>query len=136
MQENERKIIFKSKEHKGFYETNIEKVTCPDCYHKALIYAIGISEITRNHFSEIYSYEKDCILRNCLRSAWVTGSTIKLLRLAFNLYTDRTVEAAKDDRLYSVFEIFSNYEFAPFFMQAVLLRFQYIEVELVGGIMG
>ncbi len=126
-------IIFKSAEHRDFYYKNIRKATYPDCYHRALFYTLGISGDTRNHFAEIYDFATRCINSKCLRSGWITSATVKLLRLAFNLFADRTVEAQKNDKLYSVNEIFGNGEYAPYFMQAVLLKFSYIDAEIVGG---
>ena len=60
-----------------------------DCYHKALIYILGISEDTRNHFSLIYDIKSGCIKTECLHQGWKTSGSVRIVRLAFNLYMDR-----------------------------------------------
>lgn len=48
------KIVFESEEHKQFYYDKLGKSSKKDCYHKALFYALGITEDTRKHFNAIY----------------------------------------------------------------------------------
>ena len=47
-------MVFANEEHERFYYEKLEQARYQDCYHKALIYIFGISEDTRNHFSQIY----------------------------------------------------------------------------------
>ena len=47
-------MVFANEEHEKFYYEKLEQARYQDCYHKALIYILGISEDTRNHFSQIY----------------------------------------------------------------------------------
>lgn len=42
-------MVFANKEHEKFYYEKLEQVRYQDCYHKVLIYILGISEDTRNH---------------------------------------------------------------------------------------
>ena len=47
-------MVFANEEHEKFYYEKLEQERCQDCYHKALIYILGISEDTRNYFDQIY----------------------------------------------------------------------------------
>ena len=82
-------MVFKDNEHEKFYYEKLEQARYQDCYHKALIYILGISEDTRNHFSLIYDIKSGCIKTECLHQGWKTSGSVRIGRLAFNLYMDR-----------------------------------------------
>ncbi len=116
------KIIFANVEHEQFYKEQLAKVRTNDCYHRALIYTIGITEDTRKHFNEIFNIKTDCINADCIHTGWVTGTDVRAIRLAYNLYTGFTPD--NDDILkYSVSQIF-EYGCIEYFLQAVSLRFE------------
>ncbi|MDE7327310.1 MAG: hypothetical protein K2N63_13725, partial [Lachnospiraceae bacterium] len=81
-------MVFANEEHEKFYYEKLQQVRYQDCYHKALIYILGISEDTRNHFSQIYDIKSGYIKPECLHQGWQTSGSVKVVRLAFNLYTD------------------------------------------------
>ncbi len=115
-------IIFASREHEQFYNEQLSKVKRNDCYHRALIYALGITEDTRNHFNEIFDIKKDVVLLDSITEGWVTGTTVRLLRLAFNLYTDNTGE--EEPEHYTVSQIFGYESITEYMLQAIALRFE------------
>ena len=51
---NNTHMVFANEEHEKFYYEKLEQARYQDCYHKALIYILGISDDTRNHFRQIY----------------------------------------------------------------------------------
>ncbi len=51
---NSTHMVFADKEHEEFYYEKLKQARYQDCYHKALIYILGISQDTRYHFSQIY----------------------------------------------------------------------------------
>ncbi len=59
-------MVFANEEHEKFYYEKLGQAGCQDCYHKALIYILGISKDTRNHFSQIYDMKSGCIKIECL----------------------------------------------------------------------
>ena len=75
---NNTHMVFANEEHEKFYYEKLEQARYQDCYHKALIYILGISEDTRNHFSQIYHIKSECVKTECLHqgcvctSAWST----------------------------------------------------------------
>ena len=87
---NNKHMVFNSEEHEKFYYEKLEQARYQDCYHKALIYILGISEDTRNHFSQIYDIKSGFIKPECLHQGWQTSGSVRVVRLAFNLYTDGT----------------------------------------------
>ncbi len=87
---NNKHMVFANEEHEKFYFEKLEQARYQDCYHKALIYILGISEDTRNHFSQIYDIKSGYIKPECLHQGWQTSGSVRVVRLAFNLYTDVT----------------------------------------------
>lgn len=135
-------IIFISEEHKKFYSMMLEESKTMDCYHEALFYVLGINTDTRNHVNEIYDFKEECIKIECISGGWQTSGSLRVTRLAFNLYTGgvptRTLNSQSDDegeqfnecRRYCISEIFCCY-YATYFFQAIGLRYpEYVGKEL------
>lgn len=123
-------IIFKDLEHENFYFEYLPQAKYPDGYHKALIYLLGVSEVTRTHFEQIYNIGTGCIKPECLHQEWTTDSVRKIIRLAFNLYTGwiptadighNEYERSEECGQYSVNEIFSC-TYALYFWESIKLR--------------
>ncbi|MCL2222727.1 MAG: DUF6075 family protein [Oscillospiraceae bacterium] len=64
-----------------------------------------------------------------INAGWQTSGSMRVTRLAFNLFTDNTVTADLDDRKdydecrqYSVSDIFCC-EYAPYFVAAIRIRY-------------
>ena len=124
-------MVFANEEHEKFYYGKLEQARYQDCYHKALIYILGISEDTRNHFSQIYDIQSGYINAKCLHQGWQTSGSIRVIRLAFNLYTDGMPSVdnykRKDEQIgecggYSVSDIFCC-GYAMYFWQGIQLRY-------------
>lgn len=123
--------VFSSKEHESFYFETLKKCRYIDAYHNALIYCLGISEVTRSCIDRIYDFKTGNLKLECTKEGWQTGSSLKVTRLAFNLYNDGepTVfdiedrdKAVSECGRYSVSDIFCC-SYAPFFYQAVCIRY-------------
>jgi hypothetical protein len=114
--------------HKNFYLMQARKLK-PDVYLRSLIYTLGMCHDTRRHFDLIYDTGKRRINPETIRKPWQTGSSLKVTRLAFQLFTDSTPTAYLEDapnidecRRYSVSDIFCC-GFAPYFFEAINLRY-------------
>lgn len=114
-------IIFKSSEHEQFYNEMLGKCAYIDCYHRALMYTLGINEDTRKHVNEIYSFNERCINWDCLCAGWITSGTARSLRLAFNLFTDCTDGSQSEFAPSNIFD----YGNAEYYYQAIKLRYNY-----------
>ncbi len=128
---NNTHMVFANEEHKKFYYEKLKQARYQDCYHKALIYILGISEDTRNHFSQIYDMKSRCIKTECLHQGWKTRGSVRVVRLAFNLYTNGTPgvddyesrnEQVSECREYSVNDIFCC-GYAIYFWEGIKLRY-------------
>ena len=124
-------IVFANEEHEKFYYEKLGQARYQDCYHKALIYILGISKDIRNHFSQIYDIKSGCIKTECLHQGWQTSGSVRIVRPAFNLYTDGTPGVdnykRRDEQLeecgrYSVSSIFCC-SYAVYFWEGIKLRY-------------
>lgn len=124
-------MVFKDKEHEKFYCEKLGQAGHQDCYHKALLYILGISGDTRSHFSQIYDIKSGRIKTGCLKQGWQTSGSARAVRLAFNLYTDGTPSVddykRRDEQIsecseYSVSDIFCC-GYALYFWEGIKLRY-------------
>ena len=83
--------IYIDDQHKEFCSLYVQKYGCREPHHKALLYCLGIDGTTRKHIQDIYDFDTGCIKTECLHQGRQTSSSKKVIRLAFNLYMDRTV---------------------------------------------
>lgn len=80
-------IKFQSQEHLDFYLENIEKCKKQDCYHKALIYLLGVDEELRPRLRDIFDFEDDCVL-SCGVTGAFTKQMVDLCMFACTLFSD------------------------------------------------
>lgn len=126
-------MIFYNEIHKDFYESKAKG----DPYFDAMVYCLGLMGETRIRFSQIYDERTKTINPDVIHEGWQTGGTLKITRMAFNLFTDGEPTARRykdDDTLivdekalqecgrYSVSDIFCC-GFAPYFVQAIQIRY-------------
>ena len=124
-------ILFVNKAHEDFYNEHLNKVRCKDVYHKALCYCLGINNDTRRNIDHIYDFKSGSIKTECLHEGWQTSGSLKVVRMAFNLYCNGTpsvydYEDAEEQlgecRRYSVEDLFCC-SYAPYFWQAIRIRY-------------
>ena len=127
----DKSVYFCDLEHEKFYYDNLKRCRYQDVYHKALMYCIGIAPDTRKNVDHIYDFTSDLIITECLSEAWQTSASVRIIRLAFNLYTNGlpSVEpeigledCIHESKLYAVAEIFSH-GYAPYFWEAIKIRY-------------
>lgn len=111
---------FKGMNHKDFFFDTMKKCKRDDSYHRALVYLLGLTPDTRNHFHELFDLTEDMIEPDGLAAAWQTSGTLRICRLAFNLWNEYVDEDRPE--LFSPSDLFCC-EFAPFFIYALQLRY-------------
>lgn len=77
---------FIDNEHKLFWAEKykiIEKYGKVDVYYKSLIYTLGICEVTRRHFLEIFDIKEGEINIDCKNYSWQTLVKIKKRRKVY-----------------------------------------------------
>ena len=123
----EQTINFISEAHEKFYYEKLKEVRYQDVYHKALCYCLGISDDTRRNINSIYDFKTGCVKTECLHEGWQTSGSMKVVRMAFNLYCNgtpsvddytKTEEQVNECRQYTVEDLFCC-AYAPFFWQAM-----------------
>ena len=85
-----KEIIFISKAHEKFYYKKLKEVRYQDVYHKALVYCLGISDDTRRNIKSIYDFKTGNVKTECLHEGWQVSGSVKVVRMAFNLYCNGT----------------------------------------------
>ena len=119
----EQTINFISEAHEKFYYEKLKEVRYQDVYHKALCYCLGISDDTRRNINSIYDFQSGCVKTECLHEGWQTSGSMKVVRMAFNLYCNgtpsvddytKTEEQVNECRQYTVEDLFCC-AYAPFF---------------------
>ncbi len=134
----ERAIIFISDAHEKFYYEKLKEVRYQDVYHKALVYCLGISDDTRRNIKSIYDFKTGNVKTKCLHEGWQTSGSVKVVRMAFNLYCNGTPsvldyddaeEQVDECRMYTVEELFCC-AYAPYFWQAVQIRYPVCTVDV------
>ena len=83
-------IIFISDAHEKFYYEKLKEVRYQDVYHKALLYCLGISDDTRRNVYRIYDFKNGNVKTECLQEGWQTSGSMRVVRMAFNLYCNGT----------------------------------------------
>ncbi len=131
MNTSEHQFLFNGKEHKEFFLHHLKRCRKQDAYHLALVYCLGIARETRNHIDDIYDFEKGYVKTECLNEGWQTSGSVRIVRMAYNLYCNGTPsvldyqdaeEQVEECRLYMVEELFCC-GYAPYFWQAIKLRY-------------
>lgn len=124
-------IIFISDTHEKFYYEKLKEVRYQDVYHKALVYCLGICDDTRRNVDNIYNFKTGCVKTECLHEGWQTSGSVKVVRMAFNLYCngmpsvsdyENAEEQVVECKQYTVEELFCC-AYAPFFWQAIQIRY-------------
>ena len=125
-------IVFINEEHEKFYYEKLEEVRYQDVYHMALCYCLGINNDTRKNVNRIYNFKNGCVKPKCLHEGWQTDGSLKVVRLAFNLYcngipsinTDNNniKEQIDECKRYTVEDLFCC-AYAPYFWQAIQIRY-------------
>ena len=125
------KIVFISEAHEKFYYEQLNRVRYQDVYHKTLCYCLGISDDTRRNINSIYDFKSGCVKTECLHEGWQTSGSMKVVRMAFNLYCNSTPsvddykdaeEQVNECNRYTVEDLFCC-AYATFFWQAVQIRY-------------
>ncbi len=131
VKENTCTITFKNQKHREFYMEYLQKCRYHDAYHKALVYCLGIDSDTRENVDRIYDFKTGYVKSKCLQEGWQTSGSMRIVRMAFNLYCNGTPsvfditdaeEQLKECQCYTVEELFCC-GYARYFWEAVKIRY-------------
>ena len=119
-------LKFYDTEHDRFYKENTEGKKL-DCYNKCLIYLLGLTEETRANKNKFYNDITREIYIEVINEPFQTGTTMAITKLAFNLFNGFTGLQDSEARQYAIDNIFAYKEFAPYFYEAIRIRFEMIK---------
>lgn len=117
---------FIDKEHETFYSQKVRQAQIMDIYNQSLIYLLASTKETRQHFNEIYNIQKNEINIESLTEPWQTGTSIKICRLAFNLFGEIVSDNPEEgvSYFYTISEIIKNINLNSV-IEALKIRFSY-----------
>lgn len=120
------KVLFYSEQHRNFYSRYVDGGADP--YYRALVYMLGMTAETRSNFSRCFDGETRMIRPAALGEGWQTGGTVRIVRMAFNLWNGWCYESEEDAQEGRTSDTFTPdnlfcCEFAPYFYEAVKLRY-------------
>lgn len=130
MRLNMAEIKFTSKEHEDFYRTMLQRSGNGDSYHRAFFYCVGISGTARTNVERIFDFVKNQIKPDGLHEGWQTGGTVRITRLAFNLWNGYMEQG--EERMSTPYEVF-DCNYSPYFYEAIKLRYPEYCRELTTG---
>lgn len=122
-------IRFRDTDHLNFYRERRSKAEAEgkrvNTYFRPLLYLCGLTVETRSHFDEIFDWEDWSIRPESLSAGWQTGTSLRITRLAFNLWNGRgsdDPECGEPQEEYLPDNLFCC-SYMEFFFEAMRLRF-------------
>ena len=98
----------------------MNKCRVNDCYHRAFFYVMGIASETRANINQMFDFKNDCIEPDGMHGGWQTSGTVRVCRLAFNLWNGYT--DMDSPQSFTPEDLFCC-EFAPYFMEGIKVRY-------------
>lgn len=99
-------LRFASPEHRDFFLDMMSEARRNDCYHRAFFYVMGIAPETRSNIRQMFDFKQDCIEPDGMHGGWQTSGTVRVCRLAFNLWNGYT--DPEHSNAYSPEDLFSE----------------------------
>jgi len=123
------KIKFQNQCHYKKFHALLARMKSSDCYHSSAAYLMALANLVPE---DVFDFTNDIIRQSGVYAPWQTSSSLKATRLMFNLWNDWAYDEdfIPGDNLipsvnYAVGYIFDNWEYAPYFIEAIRLRFGY-----------
>ena len=113
-------IRFASEEHRDFFLSMMSKSRRNDSYHRSFFYVTGIAPETRANIQQMFNFKEECIEPDGMHGGWQTSGTVRVCRLAFNLWNVYT--ELEQSNAFSPEDLFCC-EFAPYFMEGIKIRY-------------
>ena len=120
-------IKFKDAEHKELFLKILSEMKRDDPYHRSAAYLMALVPMP---VGDVFDLRLSHIKPEGLYAGWQTSSSRKATRLMLNLWNGCHVDYAADHPektscYYVVDEILDNYEYFPWFIEAIRIRFEW-----------
>jgi hypothetical protein len=98
-----------------------------DEYRFTIAYLLGLDRVCREHYKDLFDFNKQVIKPEGINKAWQTSTSLKTTRLMFNLWNGynsegEPLEEETPSRYYTPEHIFSC-SYAPYYWQAIKFRY-------------
>ena len=113
-------IRFESKEHENFFYSMLKRTGTRTAIIRRFSTAWGFPTLPEETWSGFLTFKKGHIRPEGLHEGWQTGGSIRLTRLAFNLWNGYAEKG--DERMSTPYEIF-DCGYAPYFFEAIRLKY-------------
>lgn len=122
-------MIFYDNKHEKAFNDICSRMKYLDCYHRSLAYLLSLDIVLREHIEAVYDMHEDVIKPEGLNKGFQTGTSLKTTRLAFNLWNSycsegEQLEEEQPSSNYAPDQIFNCKEYAPYYWQAIQIRFK------------
>lgn len=97
------KIRFLNEEHRSFFFNAKNKCRVWDSFHKALIYTLGLTKDTRRHINQLFDFDEDGIICDGINQPWQTSGSIRVCRMAFNLWNGYVDTVPRESTPYELY---------------------------------
>ena len=116
---------FKNRLHvEKFYEI-LSRMRHNDVYHLSAAYLMALADL---YPEDVFDFENDWIRHEGLYKGWQTSSSRRATRLMYCLWNGTNMDRAADEPARTacydaVDNIMDNYEYFPWFIEAIKIRF-------------
>ncbi len=118
---NRLNIRFASAEHSDFFLRMMSEARKNDCYQQSFFFmSWGLPRKHGPTSARCLISKQDCIKPEGMHGGWQTSGTVRVCRLAFNLWNGYT--EPEHSNAYSPEDLFCC-EFAPYFMEGMKIRY-------------
>lgn len=115
-----RELYWESQAHSNFFFSALDLAGKNDSYHQALFYVLGCCDDTRRNIKRLFDFKEDCIKPDALDEGWQTGGSLRVCRLAFNLWNGY-VEPGRE-QMETPYELF-DCSYSSYMMEGIKLRY-------------
>lgn len=131
-------IRYKNDKHENFVRECIRRAKTNEVYHVALFYTLGLSDDCQNNINSLYDFNTGCVKQiRGERYGWITGTSVRLIRLAYNLYNGGAItaheienaeEKCRELKNYLPTEIFGylDSDMKEYCFEAIRIRFEMV----------
>lgn len=126
-----KKVKFYDEQHKQFYEQKlkeIEELREVNIYDKSIIYILGLCNITRDNFENIFDLKNGITKDEALEGEYQTEDSIMITRFAISIFNSKEYSNDYDFvrqemfKYYNSIDLFVN-DYGTYFYQILKFRF-------------
>ena len=124
-------IKFRNVKHEERFFNILSRMKKEDPYHLSAAYLMALADLVPE---SVFNFDNDCIIPEGLYAGWQSSSSRRATRLMYNLWNGcyRDLAADNPERTscyYAVDEIMYDHEYFRWFIEAIRIRFEWIDYD-------